>query len=104
MERERGEVRSVDGQETRSRRLTCGGYAESGACFSRWFRLLFILEGVVLVIFFEEVWGMNVLKGLPGVVTFGVSFPVLKVLERSVPSMTSVVDQMLHLVFLCRLN
>ena len=35
---------------------------------------------------------------LPGIVTFGVSFPLHKVLERSGPSMTSVVDQVFDLV------
>src|SRR5713226_3722957 len=52
---------------------------ESGGCLSFWFLLLFILERVALMIPFEKVWSMDILNRLPGVVTFGVSFPFRKV-------------------------
>ena len=73
---------------------------ELGGCLLPWLFLLFILEGVVLMILFEKVWSVNILNWFPGVVTFGVSLPLHKVLERSGPSMMSVVDQMFYFVFL----
>ena len=53
---------------------------------------------------FEKVWSVNVLGWFPGVVTFGIPFPLHKVLEHSGPSMTSVVDQMFYFVLLHSLN
>src|SRR5258707_15863149 len=104
MLKEKGGVRWVDGRETRSKRLTCGASAESRGCFSSHCALSFILEGIALVISFEEVWGVNVLDWFPGVVTFGVPFPLHKVLERSRPPMASVIDQVFHFVFFGSLN
>src|SRR5258708_36745869 len=77
---------------------------ELGGCLLLWFLLLFILEGIALVILFEKVWSVNILGWFPGVVTFGVSLPLHKVLERSGPSMTSVVDQMFDFVFVFSLD
>ena len=77
---------------------------KSGGYLSSRFRPPFILEGVTLVVLFEKVWGVNVLGWFPGVVTFGVPFPLHEVLERSRSPMTLVVDQMFYLVFLRSLN
>ena len=56
------------------------------------------------MILFEKVWGMNILGWFPGVVTFGVPFPLHKVLEHSRFPMMSVVDQVFNLVFFGSLN
>ena len=48
---------------------------------------------------FEEVWSVDVLDWLPGIVAFRIPFPLHKVLECSGLTMTSMVDQMLDLVF-----
>jgi len=53
----------------------------------------------VLVILFEKVWSMDVLDWFPGIVTFGIPFPLHKILEHSGLTMTSMVDQMFNLVF-----
>jgi len=58
------------------------------------------LEGVALVILFEESWGMNVVSWFPGVIAFGIPFPFHKVLEHSRLPMMSVVDQMFYFIFL----
>ena len=42
---------------------------------------------------------MDLIMGFPCVVTFGVPFPFDEVLERFRPSMTSVADNSLHLIF-----
>src|SRR5229473_4572419 len=99
MLREKGGVRWVDGQGTRSKRSTCSTSTESGRCFSSHCALSFILEGIALVISFEKIWGMNVLDWFPGIVTLGVSFPLHKVLERSRPPVASVIDQVFHFIF-----
>ena len=77
---------------------------ELGGCLLPWLLLPFILEGIALMIPFEKVWSVNILSWFPGVVAFGVSLPLHKVLERSGPSMTSVVDQVFYFVFLHTLN
>jgi len=51
------------------------------------------------VIGFKEIWSMELVSWLPGVVTFGVPFPFDEVLECSGSSMTLVVDNMFHLIF-----
>ena len=48
---------------------------------------------------FEKVWSVNVLGWFPGIVAFGVPFPLHEVLERSRFPMTSVVDQVFDFVF-----
>ena len=58
------------------------------------------MERVALVIFFEKVWSVNVLGWLPGIVAFGIPFPLHKVLEHSRLPMMSVVDQVFDLIFL----
>jgi len=50
----------------------------------------YALEGVSLVIKFDEVRGMGLIGVFPGIVAFGVSFPFDEVLEFSRSSMTSV--------------
>jgi len=48
------------------------------------------LEGVSLVIEFDEIRGMDLTGVFPSIVAFGVSFPFDEVLELSRSSMTSV--------------
>src|SRR5258708_6981648 len=84
--------------------MTCSDYTDSGGYFFLRRPFPFILEGVAVVIPFEEVWGMDVLGRFPGVVTFGVPFPLHEVLEHSRLPMTSVVDQVFYLVFFGPLN
>ena len=53
---------------------------------------------------FDELRGMHLVSWLPCVVTFRVPFPFDEVLESSSPSMTSVVDNALHFIFLFSVN
>ncbi len=62
------------------------------------------MQGIALVILFEKVWSMDVLDRLPGVVAFGVPFPLHKVLERSGLTMMSMVNQVFNLVFFSTLD
>ena len=39
------------------------------------------LEGVILVIEFDQVWGMCLIGVFPGIVAFGVSLPFDQILE-----------------------
>ena len=41
----------------------------------------YLLEGVVLVIKFDQVWGMCLIGVFPGIVAFGISFPLDQILE-----------------------
>ena len=41
----------------------------------------YLLERVILVIEFDQIWGMCLIGVFPGVVAFGVSFPFDQVLE-----------------------
>ena len=38
--------------------------------------LPYICEGVLLVVLFEDLWGLDVFDGLPGVVAFRVPLPL----------------------------
>ena len=49
---------------------------------------------------FDEVRSVYLISWFPCVVTFGVPFPFYEILELSSPTMTSVVDNALHFVFL----
>ena len=49
---------------------------------------------------FDELQGMHLVSWLPCVVTFRVPFPFDEILKLSSPSMTSVVNDALHLIFL----
>ena len=40
----------------------------------------YICEGVPLVVVLEDLWGLNVFDGLPGVVAFGIPFPLDQIL------------------------
>ena len=62
------------------------------------------MKRVMLVVPFEEVRGMDILGWFPGVVAFGVPFPLHKVLECSRLPMMSVIDQVFDLVFFGPLN
>ena len=48
---------------------------------------------------FDEFQGMHLVSWFPCVVTFGVPFPFDEILESSGPTMTSVVNDPLHLIF-----
>ena len=48
---------------------------------------------------FDELQSMYLVSWFPSVVTFGVPFPFDEILESSGPSMTSVVNNVLHFVF-----
>jgi hypothetical protein len=52
------------------------------------------------VIGFKQVWCMDLVSGLPRIVTFGVSFPFDEILESLRPPMMSVVQDTLHFVLL----
>src|SRR5216684_1743763 len=92
-------VRWEGRQGIRRKRSTWDVCAESRGYLSLCSLSLFILEGVSLVIPFEEVWSVNVLEWFPGVVAFRIPFPFHEVLERSRFPMMSVVDQVFNLVF-----
>ena len=49
---------------------------------------------------FDELRSVHLVSWLPCVVTFRVSFPFNEVLEPSSPTMTSVVNNALHFIFL----
>ena len=48
---------------------------------------------------FKQVRCVNLVSGLPRIVTFGVSFPFDEILELSRPPMMSVVEDTFHFVF-----
>jgi len=52
------------------------------------------------VVGFKKFRGVDLVSWLPGVVAFRVPFPFDEVLEHSGSSMTSVVNNMFHLIFL----
>jgi len=60
----------------------------------------YAIQRVLLVIGLKEFGSVNLVSWLPGVVTFRVPFPFDEVLECSGSSMTLVVDNMFHLIFL----
>ena len=53
---------------------------------------------------FDEFRGMHLVSWFPCVVTFGVPFPFDEILELSSPTMMSVVNNALHLIFLFSVN
>ena len=53
---------------------------------------------------FDFFQGMHLVSWFPCIVTFRVSFPFDEILELSSPSMTSVVNDALHLIFLFSVN
>ena len=59
-----------------------------------------MFQRVTLMIFSEQSWGLDVINGLPGVVAFGVSFPLDQILELSPPAMTAMVSNRLDFVLL----
>jgi len=56
------------------------------------------------VIKFDEVRWVNLIGVFPSIVTFGVSFPLDKVLELSRSSMTLVASYQLHFIFHFSIN
>jgi len=53
---------------------------------------------------FDEVGHMDLIGVFPSIVTFGISFPLDKVLEHPRPSMMSVASYQLHFVFRFSIN
>jgi hypothetical protein len=60
----------------------------------------YMLQRATPVIFPKYSWGLDVLNGLPGVVAFGVPFPLDQVLELSPPAVTSMVSNRLDFILL----
>ena len=58
----------------------------------------YMLQRVTPMIFPEQLWGLDVFDGLPGVVTFGVPLPLDQVLELPPPAVTAMVSNHLDLV------
>jgi hypothetical protein len=59
-----------------------------------------MLQRVTLMILLEQLWGLDVFDGLPGVVAFGIPLPLNQVLELPPPAMTAMVSNRLDLVLL----
>jgi hypothetical protein len=59
-----------------------------------------MLQRVTPMIFSEQSWGLDVFDGLPGVVAFGVPFPLDQILELSPPAVTAMVSNRLDFVLL----
>ena len=59
-----------------------------------------MLQRVTLMILPEQLWGLNVCDGLPGVVAFGIPFPLNQVLELPPPAVTAMVSNRLDFVLL----
>ena len=53
---------------------------------------------------FDKFRGVHLVSWFPCVITLRVSFPFDEILESSSPSMTSVVDNALHFIFLFSVN
>jgi hypothetical protein len=59
-----------------------------------------MLQRMTLMIFLEYSWGLDVFNGLPGVVAFGVSFPLDQILELPSPAVMAMVSKRLDFVLL----
>ena len=59
----------------------------------------YMLKGVTLVIFLENLRSLDVLDGLPGVIAFGVPLPFDQILQFPSPAVTSMVSNCLDFVF-----
>src|SRR5258708_15661783 len=94
----------VDERGIRSMCSTYDGSAELRGYFFLGCPPPFILEAIAVMILLEKVRSVNVLGWFPGVIAFGVPFPLHKVLEHSRLPMTSVVDQVFNLVFFSPLD
>ena len=57
-----------------------------------------MLQRVPLMVFPKYSWGLDVFNGLPGVVAFGVPFPLDQVLELPPPAVTAMVSNRLDFV------
>ena len=58
----------------------------------------YMLQRVTLMIFPEQLRGLDVFDGLPGVVAFGVPLPLDQVLELPPPAVTAMVSNRLDFV------
>ena len=61
---------------------------------------LFILQWVLLVIGVSELWSMDLVSRLPGVICFQVAYPFDEVLESSSPSGMLMINDPFDLVLL----
>jgi len=59
-----------------------------------------MLQGVTPMVFSEQLWGLDMFNGLPGVIAFGVPFPLDQILEFSPPAVTAMVSNRLDFVLL----
>jgi len=59
----------------------------------------FILKRILLVIGFNELWSMDLVSWLPGIVHFGIALPFDQVLEGLRPSRMSVINDLFDFVF-----
>src|SRR5713226_6500237 len=64
----------------------------------------FIFKWVLSVIGFNEVWGMDLVSWLPGVVHLGVSLPFDEVLESSSPTGVPVIDDFFNFILFFSFN
>ena len=60
----------------------------------------YMLQRVTLMIFPEQLRGLDVFDGFPGVVAFGVPLPLDQVLELSPPAMMAMVSNRLDFILL----
>jgi hypothetical protein len=56
-------------------------------------------QRVLAMIGLDKLWGVNLIRGFPCVVTIGVSFPFDQILKSPGSSMTSVAEDALHHIF-----
>ena len=61
----------------------------------------YMLQRVTPMIFLEQLRGLDVFNGLPGVVAFRVPLPLDQVLELSPPAMTAMVPVVEFAALLC---
>ena len=52
----------------------------------------------------KEIWGVHLVSWFPGVVTFGVTPPLYKILEHSGTSMVSVVPDLFYFILFFIIN
>jgi hypothetical protein len=63
-----------------------------------------MLERVLAVVGFEQIWGVDLRDWFPSIVALWVPFPFDEVLKGSGPSMTSVADDALDFIFFFAIN
>jgi hypothetical protein len=61
---------------------------------------LYMLQRMTPMVLSEQSWGLDVFNGLPGVVAFGVPFPLDQILKLSPPAVAAMVSNRLDFVLL----